>query len=322
MRQRSKSNIFPKKPFAHCVFRIRLYLASTFAGGHFDIISLHSIGVGSFAGPLSGLREASVWPYLCENHEGGMRSPPEQDSVPGNDPAGRFSTTHWSVVLQAGVGSSPKSAEALEKLCRNYWYPLYAYVRRKGHGPHDAQDLTQEFFARFLERKYVSLADRSRGRFRSFLLVSLQHFLVNEWQKTQTAKRGGAHRFVSLNQPDAEVLYLAEPADDLAPDRIFEKRWATGLLDQVLARLRREYAVAGKDELFEALKVFVWGERNTATYQEMAMQLGMSEGAVKVAVHRLRQRYRELLRAQVAQTVSSAEEIDEELRHLIAMVSG
>jgi len=246
----------------------------------------------------------------------------QEESVQGKDPAGHFLTTHWSVVLQAGQGNSLEAHEAFEKLCRSYWYPLYAYVRRKGHGPHDAQDLTQDFFARFLERKYVSLADRSRGKFRSFLLTSLQHFLVNEWSKTQTAKRGGAQKFISWDEQDAEARYLAEPSDDLAPDRIFEKRWATSLLDHVLVRLREEYAAAGKSKPFEALKVFVWGERNVATYQEMAAQLRTSEGAVKVAVHRLRQRYRELLRAQVAQTVSSADEVDEELRYLISTVSG
>jgi RNA polymerase sigma-70 factor (ECF subfamily) len=233
----------------------------------------------------------------------------------------QFTTTHWSVVLEACQVESPLAADALEQLCRTYWYPLYAFVRRKGYSPPDAQDLTQDFFARLLEKKYIALADRSRGRFRSFLLTSLQHFLANEWAKTKTERRGGGHRIISWEEDEAEERYLAEPADNLAPDRIFERRWATGLLELVLARLREEYAAAAKSEQFEALKVFVWGEKSLASYAEIAGQLRMTEGAVKVAVYRLRQRYRELLRAQVARTVASESEIDEELRYLISTVS-
>jgi RNA polymerase sigma factor (sigma-70 family) len=232
-----------------------------------------------------------------------------------------FSTTHWSVVLEAGEGDTPAATEALERLCQCYWYPLYAYVRRKGHAPHDAQDLTQEFFARFLEKKYLTLADRSRGKFRSFLLTSLQHFLVNEWAKGQTARRGGGRHAISWDARDAESRYLAEPADDLTPDKIFEKRWAARLLQDTLSRLRDEYATAGKNALFEALKLFTWGERTASTYQQIGASLGLSEGAVKVAVHRMRQRYGKLLREQVAQTVGSPYEIDEELRYLRSVVS-
>jgi RNA polymerase sigma factor (sigma-70 family) len=271
--------------------------------------------------PLFWLVNSPVASQHSINCVRGMKPPSKQDPVLDTSRTGKFSTTHWSVVLQSGQGDSLEAHEALEKLCRSYWYPLYAYVRRKGHGQHDAQDLTQEFFARLLEKKCLSLADRSRGRFRSFLLTSLQHFLVNEWAKAQTVRRGGAHRFISWDEQDAEALYLAEPTDNLAPDRIFEKRWATSLLDRVLTRLREEYAAADKSKLFEALKVFVWGERNETTYQEMAAQLRMTEGAIKVAVHRLRHRYRELLRAQVAQTVSSTAEVDEELRYLVSTVS-
>jgi RNA polymerase sigma-70 factor (ECF subfamily) len=240
---------------------------------------------------------------------------------PANGAVGEFTTTHWSVVLEACQVESPQGADALEQLCRTYWYPLYAFVRRKGYSPADAQDLTQDFFARLLEKKYIALADRSRGRFRTFLLTSLQHFLANEWAKAKTERRGGGHQIISWEEDEAEERYLAEPADNLAPDKIFERRWATGLLELVLARLREEYTAAAKSEQFETLKVFVWGEKSLASYAEIAGQLRMSEGAVKVAVYRLRQRYRELLRAQVARTVASESEVDEELRYLISTLS-
>jgi len=241
--------------------------------------------------------------------------------TPQKSMASSFSTTHWSVVLAAGEADSAAGMEALERLCQVYWYPLYGYVRRMGYTPHDAQDLTQEFFARFLEKRYVSLADRNRGRFRSFLLTSLQHFLVNEWSKTRTARRGGDRKVVSWDEQDAESRYLAEPSDDLAPDRIFDKRWAARVLEEALCRLRDEYDAAGRHELFEELKRYAWGERSGITYQETGARLGLSEGAVKVAVHRLRQRYRGLLREQVAQTVANPVEIDEELRYLRSMFS-
>ena len=231
-----------------------------------------------------------------------------------------FSTTHWSVVLQAGHDSSPDCNEALERLCRSYWYPLYAYVRRQGYSPHDAQDLTQEFFSRFLGRNFVSFADRSRGKFRTFLLTSLQHFLVNEWTKARTAKRGGFQQVISWDEQEAENRYLAEPTDGLAPDTIFEKRWAISLLEKVLAQLREETSAAGKGAQFESLKQYLWGEKSGVSYEEIGKELNMTEGAVKVAVHRLRQRYREMLRAEVAQTVATEEEVDVELQYLIKVI--
>jgi DNA-directed RNA polymerase specialized sigma24 family protein len=231
-----------------------------------------------------------------------------------------FTTTHWSVVLQAGLADSSLAKDALERLCQSYWYPLYVFVRRQGHTPEDAQDLTQEFFARYLARNYVSLADRSRGKFRTFLLTSLDHFLANEWAKLRTAKRGGGQQVISWDEQEAENRYRAEPADGLAPDKIFEKRWAVSLLEKTLARLRGEFVGSGKGELFEALKVFVWGEKSIATYADIAAHSGMTEAAVKVAVHRLRHRYRELLRDEVGQTVTSEVEVQEELRYLVSVI--
>lgn len=232
-----------------------------------------------------------------------------------------FCTTHWSMVLRAGNDALPDSSQALERLCQTYWYPLYVFVRRKGHSPEDAQDLTQEFFARFLEKRYVSLADQSRGKFRTFLLRSLEHFLINEWTKARAIKRGGSHKIISWDQEVAEARYLADGADGLAPDKIFEKRWAISLLDHVLSLLHKELSQIGKGPLFENLKPYIWGEPKIP-YADVSKESGMSEGAVKVAVHRLRHRYRELLRAEVAQTVSTDEEVDEELRYLVKAIRG
>jgi RNA polymerase sigma factor (sigma-70 family) len=232
-----------------------------------------------------------------------------------------FSATHWSLVLAAGHNSSPGSQAALETLCKKYWYPLYAYVRRRGHGAEDAQDLTQEFFARLLRKEYLRHADRQRGKFRTFLLTSLQRFLVNEWQKNRSQKRGGGQLLFSLDKDQTEGRYQAEPSEECTPEKIFEKRWAVTLLEQVLWRLREEFAAKGKVEQFDRLKVLLWGEKGSPPYAEVAVELGLNEGALKVAVHRLRQRYRELLRLEVAQTVASAAEVDEELRHLIAVIS-
>jgi len=209
----------------------------------------------------------------------------------------------------------------MEKLCAAYWYPLYAFVRGQGNTAHDAQDLTQEFFARFLEKRYLDQVDRSKGRFRSFLLVSLKHFLSNERDKAHAQKRGGGFVFVPLDPQDAETRYGLEPSHDETADKIFERRWALALLDQVLARLRDEYSSAGKAAIFDQLKGTLTGEES-ASYAEVAPALGMTEGAVKVAAHRMRQRYREILRAEVANTVARPDQVGEELRHLMAALSG
>lgn len=232
-----------------------------------------------------------------------------------------FATTHWSVVVAAGQGDSPQRASALEALCRAYWYPLYVFVRRQGHTPEDAQDLTQEFFCRLLEKDQLGQADRQRGKFRTFLLVSLKHFLINEWKRAGRLRRGGGVSFLSLDGLEAEARYADEPLAESSPSQAYEREWAVTLIEQVFALLRAEYAAAGKAPLFAALKVCIWGETGPASYAELGRQLNMTEGAVKVAVHRLRRRFRGVLREETAHTVARAEEIDGELRHLIGVLS-
>jgi RNA polymerase sigma-70 factor (ECF subfamily) len=233
-----------------------------------------------------------------------------------------FPTTHWSLVLSAGEGSLPNAKAALERLCRAYWYPLYAYVRRQGRSVEEAQDLTQEFFARLLRKEYLRHADPARGRFRTFLLTALERFLINDWEKGRAAKRGEGQPVISWDQRETETRFLAEPADQSTPEKAFEKRWAVTVLERVLERLREEFTASGHAERFERLKVLLWGEKGSPPYAGVAAELGLTEGTLKVAVHRLRQRYRELLRAEVAQTVARPEEVDDELRHLIAVMSG
>ena len=242
----------------------------------------------------------------------------------GTEPSPRpaFVTTHWSLVVSAGGNDTPHARNALEKLCRAYWFPIYAFVRRQGHGPHDAQDLTQEFFARLLEKNQLAGADRNRGRFRSFLLAALKHFLANEWDKTQAQKRGGGQILIPIDVATAETVCGIDPADTLTAEKIYERRWALTLLDQVLHRLRDEYARDGKENLFEQLKPTLTEASRSVRYADIAAQLGTSEGAVKVAVHRLRQRYREVLRAEIADTVASPGEVEDEIRNLFAALAG
>jgi RNA polymerase sigma-70 factor (ECF subfamily) len=237
-------------------------------------------------------------------------------------PAGYFATTHWSVVVNTRDADSPQAREALENLCQTYWYPLYAFVRRQDYGPHDAQDLTQEFFARLLEKHYLDEVDRSKGRFRSFLLASLKHFLANEWDRRHARKRGGAHTHIAIDAHSAETRYGLEPAHTESADRIFERRWALTLLDQVLARLRDEHTAAGKLDQFDQLKIGLTADKRSVPYAELGRRIGLSEGAIKVAVHRLRQRYRELLRAEIAQTVASPADVEREIRHLFTALAG
>jgi len=233
-----------------------------------------------------------------------------------------FATTHWSIVVRAGQTDSPQSRGALETLCRAYWYPLYAHVRRQGHGVEDAQDLTQDFFARLLEKNYLRKADRSRGRFRTFLLTSLKHFLVNEWKQTNRQKRGGGRHIISLDAEETENRFLAESADERSPDKAFDRRWAIMVLDRVLDQLQAEFVVAGRGQVFEELKSSLTGENGESSYAEIGRRLGMTEGNLKVTVHRLRRRYRELLRKEVAQTVDDPEAIDDEIRALFSALSG
>jgi RNA polymerase sigma-70 factor (ECF subfamily) len=238
-----------------------------------------------------------------------------------SSPPANFAMTHWSVVVAAGRSDSTQARTALEKLCRTYWPPIYAFVRRQGHGPHDAQDLTQEFFARLLEKKSLAGVDRDKGRFRSFLLASLKHFLANEWDKAHAEKRGGGQALIPIDAREAETSYCVDPADNVTADKIFERRWALTLLDLVLQRLREEYLRAGKAKLFEQLKVTLTEASRSVPYAEIATRLDLSEGAVKVAVHRLRQRYRELLRSEIAETVASPGEVEEEIRALFSALA-
>jgi RNA polymerase sigma-70 factor (ECF subfamily) len=239
-----------------------------------------------------------------------------------NPPAGggRFATTRWSVVAAAGgTGGEAEAGAALETLCRTYWYPLYAYVRRKGRGPDDAADLVQGFFVSLLERHGVAAADRGRGRFRTFLLASLDHYVANEWRRAAAQKRGGGAVVVGLDFSDGERRYGLEPSHDLTPDRVFERRWALALIDAAMSRLRAEYESRGRGNVYEALSDLIGGD-GAEGYAGVGRRLGMTEAAVKVAVHRLRKRCRELLREEVGQTVASEAEVDDELRHLFGAV--
>jgi RNA polymerase sigma factor (sigma-70 family) len=231
---------------------------------------------------------------------------------------GRFETTHWSLVLAAADAGDTRGRESLARLCRIYWYPLYAFVRRQGQSPHDAQDLTQEFFARLLEKNYLGDVDIAKGKFRSFLLAAMKHFLCNEWARARTLKRGGGCTLLPLDALAAETRYLREPQDQATAERLFEKRWALTLLDQVLKRLEEEYRSTGKQPLFEHLQGCLTGDREALPYAEIADRLDMTEGAIKVAVLRLRGRYRALLREEIAETVADPADIDDEIRQLFA----
>jgi len=228
----------------------------------------------------------------------------------------RFPTTSWGMVVAAGA-TAEESAGSLAQLCEAYWHPLYAYVRRSGHDPEDARDLTQEFFARIIEKRYLREAHRERGRFRTFLLASLKHFLANEWDRAHTEKRGGGAISISLDAATAEDRYRLEPADRLTPEKIFERRWALTLLDRTMARLGELYAGDGKTELFEKIKDFLTGDSARGGHQAVAAELGMSEGALKVAVSRARRRFGDLLRIEVAATVADAAEVQDEVGHLL-----
>jgi len=230
-----------------------------------------------------------------------------------------FATTHWSVVLAAG-GNSPESAVALEQLCRTYWYPLYAYLRRTGRTAHDAQDLTQAFFAELFRKDYFRAADRQRGKFRSFLLTALRHFVVHEWEKSCAVKRGGGIAPLSWDEQTAEEWYLAEPRTDGAPERAYDRSWALRVFEQSLARLRQEFVNHGKAVQFELLKKYLTQEPSTGAYAADAPSLALSPNAVAVTVHRLRQRYAVLVRKAVAETVADPGQIEEELRYLISLI--
>ena len=231
---------------------------------------------------------------------------------------GQFAATRWSVVLAAGGDqAATDTRRALGDLIQAYWYPLYAFVRRQGESPATAEDVVQEFFTRLLEKEYLAQVDRSKGRFRSFLLAAVKHFLSKERDKLRAQKRGGGQRAIALDALDAEARYAVEPADDMTPERLYDRRWALAVLDQVLARLSDEYAQSGKATLYQAIEPCLTGGTGAIGYARVSRELRMTEGAVRVAVHRLRRRYRDLLRAEIAQTVDSSEQVEEEISYLL-----
>lgn len=236
-------------------------------------------------------------------------------------PCGVFATTHWSVVLTAGKSDTTRARDALARLCQTYWRPLYAYVRRRGYSQHDAEDLTQAFFARLLERNDVATVSPERGKFRSFLLAAMNHFLADEWDRGRAQKRGGG-RVIHLDTAVAEAAHAEISDDTLSPEKHFDQRWAITVLEEVHQRLREEHEREGRQAQFEALRFSLMGERSAVPYAELAGKLGTSEGAVKVAVHRLRQRYRTLLRELIAETVATPDGVEDELKHLMLALSG
>jgi RNA polymerase sigma factor (sigma-70 family) len=233
-----------------------------------------------------------------------------------------FPHTRWSLVLAATRKDAPESAAALEAICRDYWYPLYAYVRRCGQSPHDAQDLTQEFFCRLLEKRLLDFADREKGKLRSFLITALKHFMNNEWRKAYAQRRGGGKAQVPFDTEFAESRYAADPASQLAADETFDKQWAMTLLDLTVSRLQAEFATAGKSKDFAVLKDCLMAAHGALDYAAVASKLGLNEGAARVAVHRLRKRFREIYREEISQTLADKADLEGELRHLAAALAG
>jgi RNA polymerase sigma-70 factor (ECF subfamily) len=246
----------------------------------------------------------------------------QDNPTPGSSAAGEvFATTRWTVVLAAGQRGGPQATVALEELCRTYWYPLYAYVRRHGHSREDAEDLTQGFFARLLEKNYLEGISSDKGKFRAFLLVALKRFLANEWDRANRQKRGGGAATLSLDWRDADLRYQIIPADNLSPDKLYDRAWALTVLERVIIRLRDESGAEGKSRLYEKLKPFLMLGKSDIPYTQAAATLEMSEGAVRVAVHRLRRRYRELLREEIAQTLSDPSQAEAELQALVSALA-
>jgi DNA-directed RNA polymerase specialized sigma24 family protein len=245
----------------------------------------------------------------------------EDPNSEGRARGAAFVTTHWSVVLASADEDSPQARAALEQLCRTYWYPLYAYVRRRGYSHEDAQDLTQGFLLRWLDSKSFARADASKGRLRSFLLAGLNYFLSDQRDRASAQKRGGGRPTLSLmDAQTADKRYRLEPVDERSPEKLFERRWALTLLDQVLARSEQEFREAGKAELFQRLRAFLIAGTSEESYAEVGAELGMSREAVKKAVQRMRQRYYELFREEVAHTVADPAEVEQELRYLCAVI--
>jgi RNA polymerase sigma-70 factor (ECF subfamily) len=246
---------------------------------------------------------------------------PEGSSSEAQAHGAVFATTHWSVVLAAAERDTPQAVAALEELCRTYWYPLYAYVRRQGHSPEDAQDLAQDFFAKLMANGFPRGATPERGKFRSFLLASLRHFLVDQHRHAGAVKRGGGKSFISLDQNQAEQRLDLACAHTLTPDRLYDREWAMALLDRAQCRLEEEYATAGRAELYSRLRNFPVATKGDRSFDQVAADLGMTVSALKSAVHRMRARYRELVREEVAHTVLDPAEVREEARYLIEILS-
>jgi RNA polymerase sigma-70 factor (ECF subfamily) len=233
----------------------------------------------------------------------------------------QFATTHWSLVLEAR-GGSPQAEAALEVLCGRYWYPIYAFLRRRGSFPEDASDLTQDFFATLLEKEYLDDVDRQKGRFRTFLLTAVSRFAAKAYERDRAQKRGGGRKLISLDVSQGESRYQHEPVDNWSPEKIFARRWALTILDAALARLRKDHEESGRTALFEALKVYLTGDSGAPPLAEVGRRLSMTEGAVKVAVHRLRERYRQALREEISQTVAEPADVEDELLALSAALRG
>lgn len=247
-------------------------------------------------------------------------SPPSENYEDRATAGAQFRTTHWSVVLAARDGQTPESTAALEKLCRAYWYPLYAHIRRRGYSENEAQDMTQELFKRLLERQFLSGLLREGGRFRSFLLAALQNFLAEHWHHSRAQKRGGGQPVISIDAQTAEERYRLEPRDERTPETLYDYRWAMALLDQVLSLLQQEFSEAGKEELFDQLRTYMVEGPTQLSYAEGAQRLNMTEDALRKAVQRLRKRYQELFRHEISQTLANPTEVEEELRYLQAVM--
>lgn len=239
----------------------------------------------------------------------------------GDGVVGGFHTTHWSVVMMAGQENSPAAGAALERLCQIYWYPLYAYCRRQGCAPPDGEDLTQQFLVSFIERNSFATATPERGRFRNFLLTSFKNFLANEHHRRTTVKRGGRMAFVSIDDTDLETQFRNEPVDSTTPEHNYDRAWAMTLLGKVMKDLKADYAAAGKVAAFETLQGFLTGDKSDQTYVTIGNEMGVSESAVKMAVMRLRQRYGQMLRREIAHTLADPAGVEEELRHLVQAMS-
>jgi RNA polymerase sigma factor (sigma-70 family) len=246
---------------------------------------------------------------------------PENPDPATNTPGDIFATTRWTVVLAAGRSGAPQADVALEELCRTYWYPLYAYVRRHCHSREDAEDLTQSFFARLLEKNYLDGISSEKGKFRAFLLTAVKRFLANEWDRANRQKRGGGVTQLSLDWQDAETRYQIHPADNLSPDKLYDSAWAVTMLERVITRLRDESTADGKAKLYEQLKTFLMVGKSDIPYAQAAAALDLTEGAVRVAIHRLRRRYRELLREEIVQTLADPAQADEELQALFSALA-